>query len=185
MILQILISILLGLFPEVLFFTLFIIYTKRIKNKKIMLFLLIALAYMLCMFIKTYSIFCYILLIVLIYIIMKILYKNKVQIIDIFIISIGFIYISILSFICSILLRYEYDNLILYYILYIFDRIFMFLPFIKRDKFYYLYKIYCSLWNRNDNEKRPIKSLTLRNISLVVINISIFLGNIYLISIIN
>ena len=115
----------------------------------------------------------------------KILYKNKVQIIDVFIISIAFIYISLLSFICSLLLNYEYTNLTLYYFLYVIDRIFLFLPFIVKDKFNSLYKLYCKLWNRNDNEKRPIKSLTLRNLSLVIINISIFLGNIYLISIIN
>lgn len=185
MILQILISILFGLIPEVLFFTLFITCAKGIKKKRIKLFLLMSIAYIICMFIKTYKISYYILFVILTYIIIKILYKNKVQIIDVFIISIAFIYISLLSFICSLLLNYEYTNLTLYYFLYVIDRIFLFLPFIVKDKFNSLYKLYCKLWNRNDNEKRPIKSLTLRNLSLVIINISIFLGNIYLISIIN
>ena len=43
-----LVSILFGLIPEVLYFTLFITYTKNIKEKRIKLILLISIAYFLC-----------------------------------------------------------------------------------------------------------------------------------------
>lgn len=182
MIFQILISILLGLIPEVLFFTLFITYTKGIKEKKVKLFLLISIAYILCMFIQRYKIFYYMLFVILIYWIMKFLYKKKTQIIDVFIISLGFIYVTIVSFLGYIFFKEDLSN---YYFMMFIARILLFIPFIFKDKFNILYKKYYSLWNRNDEIKRPIKSITLRNISLVTINIAIFLMNIYAISVIN
>lgn len=182
MLLQIIISIFLCLIPEVLYFTLFITYTKNIKEKRIKLFLLISLAYILCMFIQRYKIFYYILFIVLIYLIMKVLYRKKTQIIDVFVVSIGLIYITLLSYFCYCFLNEDLSN---YYFLMLIDRIILFLPFIFKKYFNKIYKEYCRLWNRNDNEERPIKSITLRNISLVTINIAIFLMNIYAISVIN
>ena len=180
MIFQIFISILLGLIPEVLFFTLFITYTKGIKEKRVKLFLLISIAYILCMFIQRYKIFYYMLFVILIYWIMKFLYKKKTQIIDIFIISLSFSYIYIISYLLFLFINNDMSN---YYILYLIDRILLFIPFIFKNKFNKLYKIYYKFWNRNDNEKRPIKSITLRNISLVFINLLIFFIDIYLLKI--
>ncbi len=177
-----LISILFGLIPEVLYFTLFITYTKNIKEKRIKLFLLIAISYFLCILVQSFQILFYILLIVLIYMSLKILYKEKVQIIDIFIISIDYLWIAILSTLLLILLNEDKSN---YYLLYIIDRILLFVPFIFKNKFSVLYKKYCRLWNRNDKEKRPIKSITLRNISLILLNGFILLLNITMINIIN
>ena len=182
MLIQILISILLGLIPEVLYFTLFIAYCKNIKEKRIKLFLFISLAYILCMFIQKYKIFYYILFIALIYIIIKLLYKNKTQIIDIFVLSIGLIYISLLSYFCYCFLDTNLSN---YYILMLIDRIFLYIPFIFKNFFNKIYNKYYRLWNRNDYIKGPIKSITLRNISLITINIAIFFMNLYAISVIN
>jgi len=173
-------SILLGLVPEVLYFTLFITYTKNIKEKRVKLFLLISVAYFLCILVQEYQILYYIALIVLIYIILKILYKQKVQIIDVFIISFAYLWLAILSAILFIFLN---DNNFVF--LSIIDRIFLYLPFIFKNKFNVIYKKYYKFWNRNDAEKRPIKSITLRNISLILLNGLIFLLNITIINIIN
>ena len=177
-----LISILFGLIPEVLYFTLFITYTKNIKEKRIKLFLLISIAYFLCMLIQQYKTIYYILLVALSYVILKFLYKDKTQIIDIFVFSISASYLTILSYVCFLFLKEDLSN---YYFLYCCQRILLFLPMLFRHKFNLLYKIYCHLWNRKDKEKRPIKSITLRNISLIIINIAIFITNIIAISIIN
>ena len=182
MIAQLVLSIFLGLIPEVLYFTLFITYCKNIKEKRIRLFLFISLAYVLCMFIQKYKIFYYVLFIALIYWIMKIVYKEKTQIIDVFVISLGLSYVCLISFICS---RFLNDNLNKYHLMLTINRIILFLPFIFKHKFNKYYKIYCLLWNRNDNVKRPIKSLTLRNISLMLFNSLIFLINLATINIIN
>lgn len=178
-------SIILGLIPEVTFFTLFLIYTKNIKDKKFKLWVLIAIAYIVCMFIQKYKLIYYVLFIFLIYFILKFLYKEKVQIIDIFVFSISFSYLCFVGFITS---RFVNNSYLRYYICYVINRILLFIPFIFRHKFYNLYKRYYSLWNRNYEKKQPIKSITLRNISVIMLNSFIFLINIatvYLINIFN
>ena len=177
----VLLSILLGLIPEVLFITLFLIFTKNLKNKRIILFLLIGISYIISMFIQKYKIIFYILFIVLIYLSLKFIYKKKVQIIDLFVITIPFTWITMLSFICFLFFD---KNLTNYYQLYVVDRLILFIPLIFSKHYNKIYLKYCKLWNRNDNEKRPIKSITLRNISLIIVNIAIFLMNIYAMSII-
>lgn len=176
------VGILFGLIPEVLYFTLFLIYAKNIKEKRIKLFLLISIAYLLCIMISQYKVLYYISFIAIVYVILKILYRKKTQIIDIFVFSISTIYMTILASISFMLFTDDLSN---YYILYVIARILLFVPFIFRKKFNIIYKKYCKLWNRNDKEKRPIKSITLRNVSLVVINITIFILNVVTISIIN
>lgn len=179
---RILLSILLGLIPEVLYFTLFITYTKNIKAKRIKLFLLISIAYCLCILIQRWQILFYLLWIVFTYLALRLLYKNKVQIIDIFIISLAYLWLVLISLICLLFLKEDFSN---YVLLSIIARIFLFLPFIFKNKFNILYKKYCKLWNRNDKEKRPIKSITLRNVSIILLNGFIFLANITIINITN
>ena len=173
-------SILLGLIPEVLYFTLFITYAKNIKEKRIKLFLLISISYIIGIILIPYQLWFHMIYAVLIYLSMKLLYKNKTQIIDIFIISLAYSWLLILSFLLMPLVNKDYSN---YIIIYIIERILLFLPFIFRNKLNYAYKLYCKLWNRNDAEKRPIKSITLRNISLILLNIFILCMNGILINI--
>lgn len=172
-----LISILFGLMPEVLYFTLFITYTKNIKEKRIKLFLLIVVAYFICITILQYQVLCDITLIITMYLILKLLYKNKTQIIDIFIITISYFWLLLLSF---LLMNFANKDLSNYMFLYFIQRILMFSIFIFKNKFNNIYKKYCKLWNRNDNEKRIIKSITLRNLSLILLNVFIFASDIIL-----
>lgn len=172
----------LGLLPEVLYYTLFMIYTKNLKEKRIKLFFLISIAYILCIMISQYKSLYYVIFIFLVYIILKGLYKSKVQIIDVFVFSVSCIYLTLLSSIFIIFLQKDLSN---YWLLYILNRILIFAPFLFRNKFNFVYKKYCKLWNRNDEEKRPIKSITLRNISLIIINVAIFITNVIAIAIIN
>jgi len=172
-----LISILFGLIPEVLYFTLFITYTKNIKEKRIKLFLLIVVAYFICITILQYQVLCDITLIITMYLILKLLYKNKTQIIDIFIITISYFWLLLLSF---LLMNFANKDLSNYMFLYFIQRILMFSIFIFKNKFNNIYKKYCKLWNRNDNEKRIIKSITLRNLSLILLNVFIFASDIIL-----
>lgn len=177
-----LMSFILGMLPEVLYFTLILTRTKSIKEKRILLFLLIAISYCLCILVQNFKILFYILLIVLIYISLKLVYKKKVQIIDVFIISTSYLWVAILSILLLVFLNKDNSN---YWLLYSLDRLFLFIPLIFSKQFNKLYKKYCGLWNRNDKENRPIKSITLRNISLILLNGFIFLLNISIINIIN
>ena len=177
-----LVSILLGMIPEVLYFTLFLIYTKDLKEKKIRLCLLIAIAYFLCLMINRFKLVYYIGFLFLIYLILKLLYKKKAQITDIFIISLAFLYVCIISYICFLFVKEDYSN---YYLLCVINKILLFVPFSFRKKFNIWYKKYYSLWNRNDNVKRPIKSITLRNLSLIGLNIFVFINNIVFLYMLN
>lgn len=174
-------SLLLGLLPEVLYFTLFLVYTKNLKVKRVKLFSLISIVYILCMLIQRYKIIFYMLMVISMYFILKLLYKNKTQIIDIFIISAGSLWLTFTSAILFLFLDKNYSN---YYLLYIINRMMLFAPFIFKNKFNIWYKKYCNFWNRNDKENRPIKSITLRNISLIVINFAIIITNVIIAEII-
>lgn len=177
----IIISFLFGLVPEVTYFTLFLIYTKQIKEKKLLLWILIAIAYVLCMFVQKYKAVYYILFIVLVYLILKLLYKKKTQIIDIFVFSLSFSYICFIGFLFSRFLVDSNPSLTYFFSAFM-NRIFLFIPFIFKNKFNFIYKKYCKLWNRDYNKKQPIKSITLRNSSLILLNIFIFIINIIAIS---
>ena len=177
-----LVSILFGLIPETIYFVLFLSITKGIKEKRIKLFLLISISYFLCMLLQRFIIIYYILFIALIYGSIKLLYRQKTQIIDVFIIGIAYLWLSILSFILMNFVNKDFSN---YYLILFIQKILLFIPFIFKNKFNIIYKKYCKLWNRNDKEKRPIKSITLRNISLVLLNSVIFFLNIIIINIIN
>lgn len=168
------IGVVLGLIPEVLYFTLFLSKIKNLTGKRVKLFLLTSIAYLLCIMIQQYKILYYILFIVSVYVILKLLYKKKTQIIDIFIISILAIYLTITSYICFKFVTEDFSN----YFLYLFiHRIILFFPLIFGKGFNKLYKKYYSLWNRNYNRKQPVKSITLRNISLILLNLFIFILN--------
>ena len=175
-----LMSIFLGMLPEVIFFTLFLVKTKDLKEKKIRLGILIGLVYFVCVAINLYKLIYHVSFIFLVYLILKLLYKKKAQVIDIFVFSIAVAYLTIIS-----LLIYIPQTIEQYYICLAVNRILLFVPFIFRNKFNIIYKKYCSLWNRNYEKKQPVKSITLRNISLISINCIIFLINIICIYILN
>ena len=156
MALQIIRSILLGLIPEVLFFTFSLVIILGIREKKKVLGILIGIEYIICMFIQRYE---------------CVLYKKVVKITDSFIIGLLLAYVCIAGVISAIFIN---DNLENYYICLIFSRILLVIPFLFKNKFRVLYEKYCKLWNRNDLEKRPIKSITLRGLSLILLNVLIY-----------
>lgn len=166
-------SILLGILPEALFYTFFIDFCKNIKGIRFKLFVVTLIEYSILSIIVKYSAWTYILLILMIYINLLILNKQKVEeIIDLFIILIGYIYLCVNSIICFKLVNQDFSN---YYLILFINRITLVLPVFFKNKINTVYSKYKSLWNINKEEKVPIKSLTIRNISLVVLNVSIFL----------
>ena len=177
-----LIGIFLGMLPDTIYFTLFILYSKDLKEKRIKLFIGMSLIYILCIMISQYNLILYILFYVFVYAFLKFLYKNKVQIIDIFLILIASLFLSFISFLCFCLVKEDFSN---YYFCCVLSKILIFIPFLFKNKFNKIYKNYCKLWNRNDNIKRPIKSITLRNISLIILNCFVLISNFVFIYITN
>lgn len=177
-----LISILFGLIPEVLFLTLFIRNIKNIKNKKVILFITTGFIYFLCLLIKQYVLMYYFLFIILMYINLRILYRNKFQLVDIFIISFATMYLTLVGFITFLFVNNDFSN---YYFMYFINRILLFSIFIFKDKIKIFYSKYYKFWNRNDSIKKLFKSITIRNFSLILINVFILFINIALNNIIN
>ena len=175
-------SLLLGIIPETIYTTLFLIYTKDLKEKKIILGILIGIAYTLCIMIIRFQILFYIIFLFVIYIILKLLYKEKTQITDVFIVALAYLWMSLLSFVLMFCVNQDYSN---YYLICVINKALLFLPFIWKNKFNIWYKKYYSLWNRNDTIEKPIKSITLRNISLILLNSFVFFVNIAIINIVN
>lgn len=160
-------DILLGMLPEILYFTLFLIYIKKIKDKKIKLFLGITIIYIICIMIIRYRLLFYFGFLFLVYGYLKILYKDKVEIIDISVFSFSTLYLTIVSAIPYIFIRENFWNS------YILARILLFTPFIFKNKFNYMYNKYRKIWNRNKNKQKGIKSISVRNISIIILAILI------------
>ena len=159
-------SLFLGMLPEVLFLSLYIKFTKNIKGKEIKLIGLLSIGYILLIMLCRYQLIFYIVYIIYSYLITKKLYKSHIS--DIFIISIAYAYMTLISFIC-------FKNISNYWISFIINRIVLFIPLLFKKYLNKFYKLYISLWNINKNAK--IKSITLRNISLFVVNIMIVIMN--------
>lgn len=107
------------------------------------------------------------------YLTLKILYKEKTQITDIFTFGIASIVLILISIISFIIFN---KNMIIATIV---NRILMFLFLIifhkKLNKIQNTYKY---LWNRNNNKQKIIKSTTFRCLNLVIFNIMFYILNI-------
>lgn len=162
-----LIRILIGIIPESIFFTLFLIFSKSLKEKRWLLFTLMTSTYILFGGILGYNIWFNIIYTFITYLILRILYKSSL--IDIFLFTFSSLILTTLSIIC-------YYSISDYKIALCINRVLMFgILFIFRNKWNKLYTWYCSVWNRNDEAK--IKSITIRNASLIIFNVLLFIIN--------
>lgn len=166
-----LMELLLGQIPEIIFLSLFMIIAKDLKTKRAALIVLMTVEYL---FLKyainlKYTVIFPILYTFTTFAILKSLYKDKAQITDIFLFVFGLLVLGV----CSVPVLYINTWIQNIFLCSVISKIFAFLLlFIFRNKLYKTYKYICSLWNRNDSIKRKIKSLTLRNICVVVFNMT-------------
>lgn len=167
-----LISILLGAIPDVLYYYLWLKNIKEIKDKKFLLFLIILIGYVVIFMILRYNLYLYLIFYLYIYFGLKVLYKSKIN--DFFLMLFIDVYYILISILCFFLIPNYAIALIL-------NKILLFMPLIFKNKVIKMYKSYCKMWNRNREVKQPIKSLTLRNISLVILNLVITISDILLI----
>lgn len=161
---NILINILLGFIPEILYFWLFIVIVFDIKEKRILLLGLETMIYLLTMIIKPYNIIYYVAFLVLEYLVLHKMYKDKIKIADAFMLVLGLIYIAIAYTIAYFISNGVYTN---YYISLVVSKVLLFIPFIFRKKLRKMYLRFRILWDKPRNlEERRMKSITLRIICL-------------------
>lgn len=165
-------ELLLGQVPEAIYFALFMIFTKEIKTKRITFIVLMVVEYILAKYSHIFSLNFHILYTIMTFITMKVLYKEKTQIIDVFtfgIASIGLIITSAISFLLfrPNMLAVAISNRIILFIL----------LFLLRKCLPKIEAVYKKLWNRNDSVDKKIKSTTFRSLNIVVFNLMFYVIN--------
>lgn len=109
------------------------------------------------------------------FIILKMLYKEKAQVIDIFTFTIASIVIVITSAIMFFIASCTFKNLDICIILH---KILLFiLLFVFKDKLYNIQLLYKKLWNRNYNKKYKMKTTTFRALNVIIFNIIFYIIN--------
>ena len=160
-------EILLGQLPEALYFALFMIFAKKLHSKKILFTILMVVEYILLLCTFQFSVWAHVLYFVMTFIILKMLYKEKSQITDIFTLGIASLSVILISSICYLIISTTVKDMILCNI--IAKGILFILLFILRNKLGNIQNLYKRLWNRN-NKPKKIKSATFRCVNIVVFN---------------
>lgn len=166
-------ELLLGQVPEAVFIALFMIFSKNIRTKRVIFLIVTIVEYLLCKYTFVYNWMFHISFMIMVYLTLKVLYKNKTQIVDIFIFVISYIIIIITSAICMLLTNF---NPIIASII---NRLILFIPLIILNyKLNMIQLVYKKYWNRNDKVKKKIKSVTFRSLNVVIFNLLFVIINI-------
>lgn len=176
-------ELLLGQIPEAIFFALFMIYAKNLKEKRVLFILLMIAEYLLLKSFIKYNIWFQISYTFITYLLLKLLYKDKAQITDIFTFTIGSFVVVICSLFSYLIILYTIQNFMISNILHkilLFSFILLFSK--KLNK---IQKMYKTFWNRNDKIKKKMKSTTFRALNLFLFNILFYIINTILVFFIN
>ena len=170
---ELFITYVLGAVPEALFFSLFLILCKDLKEKRALFALLMYVEYILIKMFISYDVWFQIIYTFMTFLILKVLYKDKAQITDIFafaVASLVLVFISILSYMLV------YYTIGVYAVAYVLNRLMLFgVLYLLRNKLKVWYKKFMNLWNRKPNQK--IRSLTVRNVSVIIFNVMFYIIN--------
>lgn len=160
---------------EAIYFSLFLIYGKNLKEKRILFIGIMIFEYLMITKLIQYNIWIHISYIIMTYINLKVLYKEKAQITDIFLFMVASIILIVVSVISYIIVQHTIS---IYLVALILSRLLLFLTlFVIKNKINNYYKKFYSLWNKHKNPNK-IRSLTLRNISIIIFNIMFYIINI-------
>ena len=160
-------ELLIGQIPEAIYFALFLIFAKKLKTHRLVFFITILIEYLLLKYSFPFSWYFHIGLIFMMYLTLKLIYKERSQITDVFIILVSFIYLWLASMITYLLFARIYPNIVTAAIV---NRLIIFIPLlILNYRLNYIQKLYKKYWNRNSIPKK-IKSITFRSINIVMFN---------------
>lgn len=166
---------LLGQLPEAIYFSLFMIFTKQLKEKRILFITLMTIEYLIIQKLIHYDIWLQIIYTIFVFVILKLLYKEKAQITDIFTFALSSILMIIIDIPLYFIIHPTTDNFIIYVLV---ARIILFGALILlRNKLPKIQSLYKKLWNRNDNGAKKMKTTTFRSLNIVVFNITYYIIN--------
>ena len=160
--------------PEPVYFSLFLIIGKNIKEKRLLLISVMTIQYLLLVRIFPCNVWFQLIYTFMSFVNLKVLYKEKAQVTDIFLFSLSSIILILISAFCYGIIYVTVKNYVLALIM---NRMLMFaILYFSRNKIKNIYKKFCSLWNKHNNLNK-IRSLTLRNISIIVFNLMFWFIN--------
>lgn len=162
---------------EALYFSLFLIIGKNLKEKRLLFITIMVLEYLALTSILQFNIWIQIIYTFMSFVNLKVLYREKAQITDIFLFAAASIVLILISFICGV---FQICFGINHFTLLIINRILIFLLlYCIKNKICLLYNKYTNNWNRHERAK--IRSLTLRNVSIIIFNLMFCIINIGLV----
>ena len=166
-----LLELFLGQIPEALFCALFIIFAKGLKEKRILFIFIMIAEYLLLKYSFRYSSWFHVGYIVLTFLSLKVLYKEKAQITDTFLMLIAFIIVIIVSIPCvllanNVMIANVIAKVILFAIIIIFN-----------NKLKWFQNLYKKLWNI-PKESTKMKSVTFRSLNIVLFNLTFIVINV-------
>ena len=168
-----------GQIPEAIYFALFRIYAKRLNEKRLIFLFMITVEYVALLRLFPYNLWSHIFFFIMTFLILKILYNEKSQITDIFTLGVASIILLVVSVVVGLIVWNISSDFLLAAIL---QKIVIFLIlFLLKDKLYGLQNAYKNWWNRNDNIKKPIKSVTFRAVNVIIFNVMFAVINVLLI----
>lgn len=172
-------QLLIGQIPEAIYFSLFILFTKKLKEKRILFVVLMIIEYLLLKHFIAFNLWFQILYTIAMFLILKMLYKEKAQITDIF----TFMIASIIMIVVTVIMYFGLGYLVKDYVaLAIASRFILFgLVIGLRNTLPKIQSMYKLMWNRNDEKKKPIKSATFRCINVIAFNAMFYILNIFII----
>lgn len=166
-----LLEIFLGQIPEAIFLALFMIFAKALRKKRVLFTSIVIVEYLILMELFPYSWYFHIGLMITIFLVLKVIYREQSQITDVFILLIAYIILVITSALCFMICQNEVI------IATILNRVIIFgFLFGYNYKLNKIQKIYKKFWNRDDKPK-AIKSTTFRSINIVIFNIMFVILN--------
>lgn len=159
---------------EAIYFAMFLIVGKNIKKKKLLFIGIMVFEYLMLTNFIEFNVWFQLIYTFMSFVNLKVLYKEKAQITDIFLFTAASLLLIAISAISYGIVYFTVRN---YFVALILNRILLFLIlYLGRNKILELYKKFYSLWNRH-NIPNQIKSLTLRNISIIIFNLMFWLIN--------
>lgn len=153
---------------EAVYFSLFLIIGKNIKNKRLLLIGIMIFEYLALKHFIHFNVWFQLAYTFMSFVNLKVLYKEKAQVTDIFLFMVASVILILLSVFTYMTALYTYKD---YFISLVLNRLLLFgIILIFKNFIREKYKSFCSLWNRH-NKPNKIRSLTLRNISIIVFNL--------------
>lgn len=169
-----LIMIILEKVVEAIYFAMFLIVGKNIKNKKLLFIGIMVFEYLMLTNFIEFNVWFQLIYTFMSFVNLKVLYREKAQITDIFLFAAASLILIATSALCYGIIYFTIHKYI--WVLIINRPLIFAIIYFGRNKIRNAYKKFCSLWNRH-NIPNTIKSLTLRNISIIVFNLMFLLIN--------